>query len=193
MLGMTNDPFQPLKTARLRLRCVATGDAATTANLMTPAISRWVANGPVPFTPEMATQRIEAARDRAWKGSALPLAVTDKTIGALIGWVMISRDRDDPRRGSWGYWLGEKHHRNGYMRELAPVALAAGFQLLDLDVIEAAAQPENIASLAVMRACGMTLVGEGAIYASARQREEFCHFYEIQRPQSSVTLAHGHR
>jgi ribosomal-protein-alanine N-acetyltransferase len=179
---MTNDPFQPVETARLRLRCVAPEDADSTAMLMTPEISRWVANWPVPFTHEMAAQRIETARDRACKGDALPLAVTDKTIGELIGWVMISRNRDDLRRGSLGYWLGEKYHCNGYMRELAPAVLAAGFELLDLDVIDAAAQPENIASVAVMRGCGMTPVGEGAIYASARQREEFCHFYEIRRP-----------
>jgi [ribosomal protein S5]-alanine N-acetyltransferase len=181
---MTSDPFLPVETARLRLRCVAAADAATTATLMTPAISRWVANWPVPFTHEMAAQRIKAARDRACKGDALPFAVTDKALGELIGWVMVSRNRDDLRRGSLGYWLGEKHHRKGYMRELAPAVVAAGFELLDLDVIDAAAQPENIASLAVMRACGMLPVGEGAIYASARQSEEFCHFYEIRRPRA---------
>jgi ribosomal-protein-alanine N-acetyltransferase len=152
--------------------------------LITPEVSRWVANWPFPFTYEMAAHRIEAARDRACKGDGLPFAVTEKTIGELIGWVMISRNRDDLRRGSFGCWLGEKHHRKGYMRELAPVALAAGFELLDLDVIDAAAQPENIASLAVMRGCGMNSVGEGAIYASARQREELCHLYEIRRPQT---------
>ena len=80
--------------------------------------------------------------------------------------------------------IGWEHHGNGYMRELAPAVLAAGFELLDLDVIDAAAQPENIASLAVMRACGMTPVEKGAMYASARQREEFCYFYEIRRPQT---------
>jgi len=185
--GMKNFPFHPLETARLRLRCVAAEDAVATAMMMTLEISQWVANWPVPFTREMAAKRIESACDRARKGEALPLAVTDKTIGELMGCAMISRNHDDRRRGSFGYWLGEKHHGKGYMRELAPAALSAGFDLLDLDVIDAAAHPENIASLAVLRACGMTPVGEGPIYVPARQREEFCHFYEILRPSTSQT------
>ena len=171
---MTNFQFHPSETARLRLRCVAAEDAVATAKMITLEISRWVANWPVPFTREMAAKRIESARDRARKGEALPLAVTDKTIGELMGWAMISRNHDDRRRGSFGYWLGEKHHGKGYMRELAPAVYAAGFNLLDLDVIDAAAHPENIASLAVLRGCGMTPVGEGPICVPARQREEFC-------------------
>lgn len=71
------------------------------------------------------------------------------------------------------------------MRELAPVAMAAGFELLDLDVIEAAAQPGNDASFAVMRACGMQLTGERLVYAPARNRNELCLVYEVQRPRTS--------
>jgi len=99
----------------------------------------------------------------------------------MIGWVMFNRDTGNRRRGSFGYWLGEKHHGKGYMKELAPVALVAAFKLLDIDVIEAAAQPENTASLAVMRGCGMEFTGERMVYAPARKREELCHFYEIER------------
>lgn len=181
---MGNDPFQPLETARLRLRCVTAEDATATAMMMTPEVSRWVAYWPVPFTYEMAVARIEAACEGARRGDALPFAVTDKASGDLIGWVMIYRDEENRRRGSLGYWFGERHHGKGYMRELAPVALAAGFDLLDLDVIEAAAQPGNAASIAVMRACGMKPAGEGMVYAPARQRHELCHFYEVQRPRS---------
>lgn len=180
---MGDEPFQPLETARLCLRCVAVEDAAATAMMMTSEVSRWVANWPVPFTCEMAVARAESFRALARSGDALPFAVTNKANGELIGWVMISRDSEDRERGSLGYWLGEKHHGKGYMRELAPVALAAGFHLLDLEVIEAAAQPENAASLAVMRACGMKPSGERLVYAPARKREELCHFYEAQRPK----------
>ncbi|ARN82314.1 GNAT family N-acetyltransferase [Methylocystis bryophila] len=173
--------FQPLETTRLLLRCVVADDAAATAMIMTPEVSRWLANWPVPFTHEMAVARIEAARDRARRGDALPFTVTDKVKGDLIGWVMIYRSEENPRRGSLGYWVGEKHHCKGYMRELMPIALAAGFDLLDLDAIEAAAQPENAASIAVMKGCGMKPAGEGMVYAPARGRHELCQFYEVQR------------
>lgn len=180
------DPFQALETARLRLRCVIGEDAEATAKMMTPDVSRWIAYWPVPFTYEMAVARIEASRQRAYVGDALPFAVTEKASNDLIGWVTIYRDEGNRRRGSLGYWFGERHHGKGYMKELAPVVLAAGFELLDLDVIEAAAQPGNAASIAVMKACGMLPIGEGMVYAPARDRHELCHFYEVQRPRSSA-------
>jgi [ribosomal protein S5]-alanine N-acetyltransferase len=182
---MTIDPFEPMETERLLLRCVAAGDAASTSTLMTPEVSRWVAYWPVPFTPDMATARIEAVRQLAFKGDALPLAVVAKASSELVGWAMLNRDDEDRRRGSLGYWLGEKHHRKGYMKEIAPVVLAAGFRLLDLDVIEAAAQQANAGSFAVMQACGMKPVGEGMVYAPARERQELCCFYEIERTRST--------
>lgn len=180
---MTRDPFEPLETARLRLRCVSHEDALVVSQMMTPEISRWVASWPIPFTREMASARIKAAREMAYAGDALPFAVIVKESGELIGWVTLNRDDDDQRRGSFGYWLGEAHHGKGYMRELAPVVLAAGFRLLNLDVIEAGAQPENVASFSIMQSCGMNFVGERSVYAHARTRNEICPFYEIIRPQ----------
>jgi ribosomal-protein-alanine N-acetyltransferase len=87
-----------------------------------------------------------------------------KTITCQMQWFRLLRPV--------GYWLGEKHHGKGYMKELAPVALAAAFKLLDVEVIEAGAQPENTASLAVMRGCGREFTGERMVYAPARKREE---------------------
>lgn len=180
---MTPEPFQPLETPRLFLRCVTVHDATATSSLMTLEVSRWVAAWPVPFTIEMAISHIAASRELAYAGDALPFGVVEKASGALIGWVMLNRDQQDRRRGSLGYWLGEQHHGKRYMRELAAAAVAAGFKWLDLDVIEAGAQPANIASFAVMRACGMKPARKGMVYARARKRDEFCQFYEIQRPR----------
>jgi ribosomal-protein-alanine N-acetyltransferase len=178
---MTDEPFEPIDTTRLLIRCVRPEDAMSTATMMTPDVSRWVAYWPVPFTVEMAATRIETARRAAFAGNSLPCAVIAKRNAAVVGWVMLDRDRQRPRHASLGYWFGEQHHGLGYMREVALVILRAGFRLLDLDVIEAAAQPENAASLAVMRACGMTPTGQRMVYAPARGREELCLFHEISR------------
>ena len=148
---------------------------------MTLEVSRWVAYWPVPFTEEMAKARIKASRALAYAGDALPFGVVEKSSSAFIGWAMLDRDRRDCRRGLFGYWLGEKYHGNGYMRELAGVVIDAGFKLLDLEVIEAGAQPGNTASFAIMRGCGMNPSRTGMVYAPARQRDEFCQFYEVQR------------
>lgn len=177
---MSDDLFQPLETDRLRLRCMAERDAAATAHSMTPAVSRWLASWPVPFTPAMAAERIEQWRKKTQAGDALPFAVTDKITDELFGWATIERDRDAPSSGSFGYWMAERFQGRGYMRELAPVVLAAGFEQLSLDTIRAGAQLENNTSFAVMRACGMRPAGEAMVYAPARGREEPCCFYEIR-------------
>jgi ribosomal-protein-alanine N-acetyltransferase len=66
------------------------------------------------------------------------------------------------------------------MREAAPATVAAAFERLELDVIEAGAQPGNAASFAVMRVCGMQPVGERDVFAAARGRHERCMFHEVR-------------
>jgi ribosomal-protein-alanine N-acetyltransferase len=134
----------------------------------------------------MATARIEASRRLAKAGESLPFAVETKHDGQCIGWVTVNRNTQDSRHASFGYWLGEKHQGKGYMRETIPVLISAIFQLWDVDTIEAAAQPGNVASLAVLLRAGMKFSHEGMVYAPARQREELCHFYEMKRADTSL-------
>jgi ribosomal-protein-alanine N-acetyltransferase len=108
---MNSDPFPLLETARLKLRCVASGDATTTSSMMTPEVSRWVANWPLPFIHDMAVARIETMRNAAFRGDALPFAVIETATGELAGWITIVRNAENRRRGSLGYRLGERHHR----------------------------------------------------------------------------------
>lgn len=176
------DPFDPVETARLKLRCVRPGDAARTSAMMTRAVSRWVASWSVPFTPKMATERIAAARVAAEDGRALPFVAERRSDGALRGWVGVTRDAMDNGRGVLGYWLGEEFRGCGYMREAAQAVVVTAFERLNLNVIEAGAQPENAASFAVMRRCGMTPAGERMVFAPARERDELCLLYEKVRP-----------
>jgi len=178
---MTGATPPTLDTPRLHLRPVAPEDAEATSALMSPAVSRWLASWPVPFTVAMARERIAAARALAEVGQALSLAVTARNDGELLGWIMLHRTRDDPRTATLGYWLGEAHHRRGYLSEAATALLPAAFGRLDLDRIEASAQPENAGSFAVMRAIGMTFRREDMVHAPARNRDERAHVYGIAR------------
>ena len=176
------DSFEPVDIARVRLRCVRPADAEGLAAMMTPGVSRWVASWPVPCTPDMAAERIAAARRAAGARDALPFAVERRSDGALLGWMGVSRDAADQRRGVLGYWLGEAFHGHGYIREAAPAAIAAAFEGLGLDVVGAGAQPGNAASFAVLRGCGMVPVGERMVFVPSRGREELCLFHEVGRP-----------
>jgi RimJ/RimL family protein N-acetyltransferase len=61
------------------------------------------------------------------------------------------------------------------------MSVAVAFELLRLDSIEGGAQPENVASLSVMRRLGMEPSGERVVWASARGRDELCTFYSVTR------------
>ncbi len=176
-----HDIFPSIQSARLRLRCVRAADALVTSAMMTQEVSRWVGYWPVPFTVEMAELRIERARAAATVGRTLPFGA-ELLGGPLIGWIMFNQTDEDARRATFGYWFGTAHHGNGYMREAAPLALAAGFRLLGVNVIEASAHPNNAASLAVLRACGFRQIGQGMVAAPARNREELCDLFELTRP-----------
>jgi ribosomal-protein-alanine N-acetyltransferase len=148
---------------------------------MTPEISSWLASWPFPFTQGMAEARIRAMREMAERRDALSCVIVSKEGEEILGWITLTRDTEDRCRGSLGYWLGTAHHGKGLACEAVSALLPAGFDWLSLDVIEAGAQLENIASFAVMRACGLIEMGERAIYAPARGREELCRFYEVRR------------
>lgn len=175
------DLFPAVDTARLRLRCVRPGDAAQISEMMTPAVSRWVASWPVPFTPAMAAERIADSRQAFLEGKALPCVIERREDGVLLGWIAVTRQNANESRAMLGYWMGEAHHGYGYMREAAPATVTFAFRSLDLDVIEAAAQPENKASFAVLRSCGMIPTGERTIFAPARSRDELCLLYEVAK------------
>ncbi|WP_168173721.1 GNAT family N-acetyltransferase [Thalassospira sp. TSL5-1] len=170
-----------LETPRLTLRCVQEADAGQISALMVPEISRWLASWPLPYTEEKAFARIVRDREAAQAGNMLPLVVVERETGAVVGYFSVFRDADDGRRAGAGYWLGLKAHGKGYAREMGPVLLAAAFEMLDVGVIEAGAQPENAASFGVMRSWGMSQAGDRCHYASARERDELCRYFQITR------------
>ncbi len=174
--------FPPIETPRCILRPIRADDAAPTARLISPMVSRWVASWQYPFTEAMAQSRIEITLEKLEAGDALPIAVVEKASAELMGWIMFHRHADTPQKASFGYWLGEAFHGKGYMREAAPAAVNAAFEILQVNEVEAAAQTENAASFAVMRACGMQFIREEMVFAPSRGREEACHLYAIKRP-----------
>jgi ribosomal-protein-alanine N-acetyltransferase len=151
---------------------------------MTEQVSRWLANWPFPFSEEMGRQRIRQMQQLVVEGRALAFAIVRKTDSRLIGWVTLVRDKPSSPQASLGYWLGEAFQGHGYMREAVPAVIREGFRKLDIQKIEAAAQPENFASIALMRTCGMVEEGQVAVFAPSRNREEICTVFGIERRQS---------
>lgn len=171
----------PVQTPRLCLRPLESKHAEGMSKLMTPSISRWVASWRYPFTLAAGEARIRGATSLNEARKALFLAIERRDDEAFIGCIGVHTDEHEPRRGGLGYWLGEDYQGNGYATEAASAILNVAFDFLDLDVIEAAAQPANAASLSIMRKLGMKPAGERMIFAPARGREELCVVYELKR------------
>jgi ribosomal-protein-alanine N-acetyltransferase len=182
---LLTDPYSSIETQRVSLRCVQEDDARIVATLMTPTVSRWLASWPSRITEEAVIAKITEARTAIANEQALHFLIERRSDRVPMGWIRISRIIDRPRRGDLSYWLNDAYHGQGYASEAAFSAIAAAFDHLDIDAIEAGAQAENVASFAVMRRLGMEFLEERMVWASARGRDELCVFYWIQRERLS--------
>ena len=66
--------------------------------------------------------------------------------------------------------------------EAAEAIVGVSWDLLGLESVQAWTQPENAASIAILKRLGMSFLREGPVFAAARQREETCLYFEIRRP-----------
>ena len=96
-----------------------------------------------------------ANMDRAY--SFLIFKTDDKT---LLGGINIGNVRRGvSQSASFGYWIGEKHSRNGYMKEALKLLIPSLFVDLRLNRIEAATLEENIASKNLLKKIGFKKEG----------------------------------
>ena len=96
-----------------------------------------------------------ANMDRAY--SFLIFKTDDKT---LLGGINVGNVRRGvSQSASLGYWIGEKHSRNGYMKEALNLLIPSLFIDLRLNRIEAATLEENIASKNLLKKIGFKKEG----------------------------------
>jgi ribosomal-protein-alanine N-acetyltransferase len=69
-----------------------------------------------------------------------------------------------------GYYVFAGHERQGLMREGVQLAVRHAFKTLKLHRLEANIQPDNVASLALAKACGFSKEGFSPRYLKVRGR-----------------------
>jgi len=80
--------------------------------------------------------------------------------GAIVGMINLSQIFHGVFQNAYlGYGLGEKFTRRGFMTEAVELILKYAFKTLKLHRIEANAQPENAASIAVLQRANFTKEG----------------------------------
>ncbi len=148
-----------LATSRLVLRPFRPADAAVVVHL---AGDRDVAAGtltiPHPYPQEHAARWISTHPRLAEEGLELVLAVTrgeDEALVGAVGLVLAPQHR----RAELGYWIGRPYWGSGYATEAARALLLHGFDVLELNRIQACHFVRNPASGAVMRKIGMRYEG----------------------------------
>jgi len=174
-------PDKPIEGLRIRLCYISLKDASAIAKIMTPDVSRWLASWPPDPTVEMVEGRITRAQHAMRLKHELHFRIEERDRNLTVGYVSVSQSETDRKVGHLSYWLGSAFHGKGYMTEAVQHAMAAAFRYLNLESIDAGAQPENLSSFAVMRRVGMTPIGERMEWAENRQRMELCLFFSIDR------------
>ena len=114
----------------VQLRPVEESDADVVAAMMTPAISHWVLSWPAHLTRVDAAERIARVRADANAGYSLYCVIERLPDRLVVGWISITRSRDDLQRGALGYWLGEAYQGHGYMTAAARAMRRVAFDEL---------------------------------------------------------------
>ncbi len=141
-------------TPRLLLRPVELCDAAATAALVSPAISRELLTWPPQMTVDEARSKIQDSRRLAADDLCVHWGIFLKDELTLIGWTGLTRDPLDPSLWWLGYWLGEAYWRQGYASEAVRAVLVNRALAIGAVPVHAFVRTGNRASIAVLERVG---------------------------------------
>lgn len=150
------------ETPRLYLRQFTEADASLILTLNSdPEIVKYV-HEPILETEEQARKIIVNNILPQYPNDLGRWAMHIKETNEFIGWCGL-KYRPDLDETDLGYRLMQKNWGLGYAAEAARHTLTHGFNKLNLQLITARAQIENIASIKVLEKLGMNYIGEGII------------------------------
>jgi ribosomal-protein-alanine N-acetyltransferase len=158
-----------IETERLTLRPPVQSDFRHWAelredsrNFLVPWEPAWAADH---LTRKAFSNRVYWAQRSVAGGTALPLFLIRRPDQALVGALTLDNIRRGPAQaGTLGYWTGQSHARQGYMREAVAAVVHHAFTRMDISRIEAACLPENAASRALLESCGFKYEGVAQAY-----------------------------
>ncbi len=124
----------------------------------------WVSPSPHPEPFRARVQRMHGPVNHSF-------LVRRLDTGALAGDIEITNIvRGLFQSGYVGYFAFAGHERQGFMREGLRLAIRQAFGPLKLHRLEANIQPGNVASIALVKACGFTREGYSPRYLKIRGR-----------------------
>jgi ribosomal-protein-alanine N-acetyltransferase len=105
-------------------------------------------------------QRVRHYGQLLQSGVGVPLLVFRRSDGVLLGGVSLSNIRyGASRSAAIGYWIGSAFSRNGFGKAAVSALVEYAFDGLGLNRIDAACQPENLASRRLLASVGFRQEG----------------------------------
>ena len=158
-----------IDTGRMILRPPVHGDFRhwsalrdQSSEFLTPWEPRWARDH---LSRKSFVNRVYWASRSIAQGTALPLFMERREDGRLLGAITLDNIRRGPAQAATiGYWVGEPHAREGYMREALTAMVHHAFEVLDLSRLESACLPENKASRGLLEKCGNKYEGVAQSY-----------------------------
>ncbi|PRP96511.1 anhydro-N-acetylmuramic acid kinase [Enhygromyxa salina] len=152
--------YQTFETPRMWLRPVEEADLDELVALdADPEVMRYISGGQP--NPRSVYERELLPRMRAWVGRPFGYfsAFAGSEAGAFLGWFHLRPSVFDDQILELGYRLRREVWGRGLATEGSRVLLEHAFTTLGQTAVDACAMPENAASIAVMRRCGMQYLG----------------------------------
>lgn len=110
-------------------------------------------------------RRMRIVQRERQAGTAFGFFVAERESGALLGGLTLSEIRRGvAQAATLGYWIGERHARQGYMSEAVGAVLPFVFETLHLHRLEAACLPENEPSRRLLEKIGFRREGLARAY-----------------------------
>jgi ribosomal-protein-alanine N-acetyltransferase len=164
-----------LKGPRVLLRPPASRDAARWVSLRLASesfLQPWEPTWPPDGCSNAAFHRRRLQVRDEWRAqTGYGFLIFRREDGDLLGGITLSNVRlGVSRSGSLGYWIGERHARNGYMTEAVHCMLDYAFGPLHLHRVEAACLPTNEASRGLLLKCGFREEGLAREYLKINGR-----------------------
>ncbi len=137
-------------------------------DFLIPWEPRWGKND---LTEGSYRQRLSTYRQDWQQGRSYSFFIFRRDDGCLLGALNINNVRRGiVQSANFGYWLGQPHSRQGYMREALTAGLKFCFHYLDLHRIEAACLLNNQASRKALLATGFQPEGLARSYLKINGR-----------------------
>jgi ribosomal-protein-alanine N-acetyltransferase len=146
-------------SARLQLRKIVRADLDTQFALFSDLRLRQFGRKEAWTSLGEAQAWMDGALANYANGSSLVFAVTLKGSEEVIANVRLFNFDDDCRMCEIGYIMAYDHHGHGYVQEAVGAVLDFAFTELNMNRIEASADPRNAASLRVLERVGFAREG----------------------------------